>query len=251
MTMSLRWNLVSVDETSSTQDLADRLAAGGATEGTVVMARTQSVGRGRTGKSWLSPAGGLYVSLVLKPPPSSPLPLLPLATTFAVVDGLKSSVGVRPLVRWPNDVLLEGKKVGGVICEANFANHRLSHVIVGVGVNCNSSAKSLGRLSRAATTLAVETNREIDIDAVLRGFLSSFEPIYQHWVAGHDLVGERKTEISTIGKKVELRERGTGRMLTCLAKDVLRDGSLVILHRGTQRTVKAEDVDSLAELAPA
>lgn len=248
MKMALDWNLVSVDETTSTQDLAERLAREGAKQGTVVMARTQSEGRGRTGKSWLSPVGGLYVSLILRPPASSRLELLPLSTAFAVLDGLKASTGVSPSVRWPNDVLLGGRKVGGVICEASFSNRRLAYVIVGVGINCNSSAKSLGRLARIATTLAIETNREIDVSAVLRGLLSSFEGVYQRWVRGDDLVEDRRSQISTMGKRVALIMKDSNRRVTCLAKDVQKDGSLVIVRRGKTEAVKAEDVDSLVEL---
>ncbi len=123
-------------ETGSTSDDARALAREGTPGGTVVLASSQSSGRGRLGRSWLSPTGGLYLSLVLKPEVApSELPSLSLAIGLGIVRGLEGCFGVRPTLKWPNDVQLAGGKLAGILLEMAAEADRVNWVVVGVGVN--------------------------------------------------------------------------------------------------------------------
>ncbi|HXW37515.1 MAG TPA: biotin--[acetyl-CoA-carboxylase] ligase [Nitrososphaerales archaeon] len=244
---SLKWSLVTLDEVSSTQDEAAKLAEAGADEGTVVMAATQTEGRGRTGRSWLSPTGGLYFSLLVRPKSVNRLQLLPLVASFSVVDGVRDSTAVKSSVRWPNDVVVHGKKASGVICESSFKGGKPKYSLVGIGVNCNSSIKSLGRLSRRVTTLAMECGHEVDVSAVLRATLTSFQGLYSKWESGEDVIASRKSDISTIGQRVELRKKD-GKTVRRMVLDVTSEGELAVKQTRKSMYVRAEDVDLVTEL---
>ena len=121
----------------STNDAARELAAAGAPEGTVVVANEQTAGRGTKGRSWHSAPGlGLYVSTLLRPAPGD-LSLLPLAAGVAARDAVESSHGLSARLRWPNDILFDGRKLGGVLCESSIAGGRPEFAILGIGLNVN------------------------------------------------------------------------------------------------------------------
>ena len=120
---------------SSTNDVAKEMALRGAPEGTVVVADEQTAGRGTKGRSWHSPKGkGLSLSVVLRPA-SAKLSLLPLAAGLAVREAVERSHGLSAWLRWPNDVVWEGKKLGGILCESGFLGNRPEYAILGVGLN--------------------------------------------------------------------------------------------------------------------
>jgi len=119
----------------STNDIVREMALRGAAEGTVVVAEEQTAGRGTKGRPWHSPKGkGLYVSVVLRPSAVA-LSLLPLAAGLAARGALERSHGLSARLRWPNDVVWEGKKLGGILCESGFLGNRLEYAILGVGLN--------------------------------------------------------------------------------------------------------------------
>jgi len=120
---------------TSTNDVAREMALRGAPEGTAVVAEEQTAGRGTKGRSWHSPRGkGLYVSLVLRPE-AAEITLLPLAAGLAAREAVERSHGLSARLRWPNDILWEGKKLGGILCESGFLGNRPEYVILGVGLN--------------------------------------------------------------------------------------------------------------------
>ena len=129
------WTLVALDSVGSTNDEAARLADAGAPEGTVVWSREQTGGRGRRGRQWASPAGNLYTSTVLRPDCAAPRAAeLGFVAALAVADIVPAG---RPLrVKWPNDVLIEGGKVAGILLESAVGQTgRVQHVVAGIGVN--------------------------------------------------------------------------------------------------------------------
>lgn len=138
----------------STNDVAKELAVGGAPAGTLVLADAQTAGRGRGDRRWASPKGkGLYFTLVLRPA-SLPNPgLLPIRAGLGVVRVLARLVpGARPALKWPNDVLLDDKKCGGVLAEATWDGSRPRYVVVGIGLNVSTKEKELPRALRSAST---------------------------------------------------------------------------------------------------
>ena len=124
----------------STNDLAKDLARQGYPEGSVVVAETQSAGRGRLGRVWESPPGtGIYLSVILRPRlPPTELPKLTLTAAVAVVEAIKEATGLSMGIKWPNDILLAGKKLGGILTEMETESDQMSHVILGVGLNINT-----------------------------------------------------------------------------------------------------------------
>jgi len=120
----------------STNDEAKRLAREGAAEGTAVVAAEQTAGRGTKGRSWHSARGlGLYASVILRPRSAARLSLLPLAAGLAAREAVERTTGLLPGLRWPNDLILDGKKLGGVLCETEFSGNKVAFAVVGLGLN--------------------------------------------------------------------------------------------------------------------
>ena len=251
MTKVIPWRFVNVGTVDSTQRVADEMATSGALHGQVVVATRQVMGRGRFDRSWLSPEGGLYMSLVLRPSGESDLRLLPLLGAFSVVEGITKKVGILSLVRWPNDVTITGKKVAGVIAESKFSGTGLSHVILGIGINCNFGSVSLGSLGESSTTLSDQVGAPVDVDAVRDATLESLASMYHDWEEGRaaTIFADRKSWFSTTGKTVEVEMLGGGGKITCRAQEVMEDGSLVTTRAdGSKLVMRGEEILRLREL---
>jgi len=172
-----RYDFPSLD---TTMREATERAERGAPEGTLIVAYEQTSGRGRLGRSWVSqPSVGLYFSLVLRPPlaPAAALALT-LAAGLGVARGVGESCGRRCDLRWPNDVLLGGKKCCGVLVEMTAAEERVRHAVVGVGVNVNQRELP-AELASIATSLHIETGCEYLREAVLEAVLRRMEQYYE------------------------------------------------------------------------
>src|SRR5439155_23352590 len=147
-------------ETDSTQHVARDLARAGAPEGTIVIAERQTAGRGRLGRQWHSPTGlNLYCSIVLRPAlPPGVVPQIALVAGTAAAAAIEAETGVRPAIKWPNDVLLGGRKIVGILVEMDSEVERVHHVIAGIGVNLNAPRASFPHDLRAkASSLFAET----------------------------------------------------------------------------------------------
>lgn len=169
---SLLW----FDRVSSTNDVAEQLAAAGAEHGTVVVAEDQERGRGRQGRTWFSPAGsGLYVSVVLRPeelrlargPESlAAASSVTLAAGVALAEALRTSTGLPVEIKWPNDLVVGGRKLCGVLAEASAAVGGLQHVVLGFGINVLPAAFPI-ELSDRATSIEAELGHAVDPAEVL------------------------------------------------------------------------------------
>jgi BirA family transcriptional regulator, biotin operon repressor / biotin---[acetyl-CoA-carboxylase] ligase len=251
MVGSVSWTFRNLGTVTSTQQLADEMAQSGAPQGQVVMATEQILGIGRLGREWRSPPGGLYMSLVLRPVRTSEMQLLPLMGAFSIVEGIRKATGIVSLVRWPNDVTIEGKKVAGVIAETKYQGPVVSHVIVGMGINCNFSAESLGALALNSTTLSDHLGTPVDLDNLRDTTLQSFGMMYSRWENNSDkeIFAERAGWFSTLGKKVEIEMLAGGAKIICTAQRVLEDGSLIATdEQGRPLTIRGEDIQRLREL---
>ena len=154
---------------SSTNDVAKEMALRGAPEGTVVVADEQTAGRGTKGRSWHSPKGkGLSLSVVLRPA-SAKLSLLPLAAGLAVREAVERSHGLSARLRWPNDIVWEGKKLGGILCESGFLGNRPEYAILGVGLNVDQELDDFPEdLRGLAVSVRMACRRPADGAALLR-----------------------------------------------------------------------------------
>jgi BirA family biotin operon repressor/biotin-[acetyl-CoA-carboxylase] ligase len=172
------------DELDSTQRLARELARHDADEGTTVIAERQTAGRGRLGRQWHSPAGlNLYCSVVLRPPLApAAVPCLALIAGLAVVDAVRDVAGLAGALKWPNDVLLAGRKVAGILTEMEAELERVRFVIAGIGVNVNAVAFP-PELAAKATSLRLAGGRPVDRAAFAAGLLAALEGRYRRFLA--------------------------------------------------------------------
>jgi BirA family biotin operon repressor/biotin-[acetyl-CoA-carboxylase] ligase len=170
----MRFEIHRLDSCPSTNDAARELAAAGAPEGTVVVAEEQTAGRGTKGRFWHSPRGlGLYVSVLLRPAFAG-LSLLPLAAGLAARDAVESSHGADALLRWPNDIMLGERKLGGVLCESTFLGDRPDHAILGVGLNVNHLPGDFPpSLRDSAVSLRIALGRPADPGRLLEALLAA------------------------------------------------------------------------------
>jgi BirA family biotin operon repressor/biotin-[acetyl-CoA-carboxylase] ligase len=174
-------------EIDSTQRLARELARGGAVEGTVVVAEAQTSGRGRLGRTWHSPAGvNLYATIVLRPArPPAVVPQLALVAGVAVADAVRAVTSLDARVKWPNDVLVGGRKVAGVLTEMEGEADRVRFVLVGIGVNVNVDPATFPpEIVGTATSLRAAAGAPVDRAALTGALLAAMEARYGRYLAG-------------------------------------------------------------------
>ena len=249
-----------LDSVSSTNTVARRLAQQGAESGEVVWAEWQSAGRGRRGKTWRCPKGkGILASIIIRPTgPSLPLPMLSLAAALAVAEAIERNTRVPAQTKWPNDVLIRGKKVAGILVEASSPSPRqtVPYAIVGIGVNANfrladllTEMKYPGQVvPERVTTLLDELGKEVDRSALLTQTVELLEDnvrLIENDKAPQLLSAWRKKD-AFLGKVVEVQMGNE--TLQGTYQDVAEDGSLVLLSPdGSRRHLPAGE---LSELRP-
>lgn len=183
----LRGEIVHRSTVDSTNRLAAELARGGAAEGTTVVAEQQTAGRGRLGRTWVSPASvNLYASIVLKPRiPPLEVPRLTLVAGLAVAEAIRDSGPFEPRIKWPNDVLLDGRKVAGILTELEAEADRVRFVIVGIGVNLNATRADFPpELRTKATSLALASGAPVDRAAFTGRLLTRLDAAYAAFLDG-------------------------------------------------------------------
>jgi BirA family biotin operon repressor/biotin-[acetyl-CoA-carboxylase] ligase len=191
----------------STMDVAFQLALDGEAEGTIVCAETQSKGRGRMGRSWVSPKGkGIYASLILRPTLSTlDVPKLTLLGAVALCEVLRTEYQLAATIKWPNDILIDGKKLAGFLLELNAEMERVRFVILGFGVNVNTS---MSTLPEASTSVKHELGKNVSRVELMQKFLQSFETWYQKsLIQGFEPMMKRWKELSsTIGRPIRISD---------------------------------------------
>jgi len=235
---------------TSTNDMAKELARKGALEGTVIVAGTQTHGRGRLEREWISPEGGLWFSIILHPKANPrDAPKLTLTMSVAVAKTINKLFDLEAEIKWPNDVLIRGRKVCGILTETSTEGDALNFVVVGVGVNANFSLKDFpAHLRRSVTTLKEELKKEIEREALLRSLLEETERYYNMVAQGefNTILVEWKPFAKFLGSYVEvtsLDERFEG-----WATDVDENGALRMkLNDQTTRKIIAGDVTIRAQ----
>jgi BirA family transcriptional regulator, biotin operon repressor / biotin---[acetyl-CoA-carboxylase] ligase len=194
--------------TDSTNRVAMELGYAGEPEGAVILAEEQTAGHGRAGRSWHSErAAGIYVTLLLRPK-ISPVqaPLLTMMAGLSAHAAIQAQTGLQPDVKWPNDLILNGQKVGGLLTEMHAEPTLVRFVIVGIGINMNQETFP-SELNRVATSLRVETGKNQSRLELLVRLLREFETDYNRFLReGSSSVTERFTQVSSyaLGKKVRV-----------------------------------------------
>jgi BirA family biotin operon repressor/biotin-[acetyl-CoA-carboxylase] ligase len=230
-------------ECDSTNDEARALAERGEPHGALVVAEYQRAGRGRMGRSWQAPPGSsLLFSLLLRPPlaPASAQKAV-MAVSLGVREGIRRTCGLPACLKWPNDILIGGKKAGGVLCELGLDGPTLQYLIVGAGVNVNFDPRQVEGIPPDATSIQRETGRPQPRAELLRAILDEIEPRYDVIRRGGSLRTEWARALYTLGRRV--RVALSDGEWTGLAEAVGEEGALLLkLEAGTRRTILAGDV---------
>lgn len=235
-----------VEEIGSTNDAVMAAGRSGAPEGLAVLADRQTAGRGRRGRAWASPPGvGLYTSILLRPEqPPALVPLVTLVAGLAVAEAILEVAGLDPLLKWPNDLLVDGRKVAGILTEMTSVDARVSCLAVGIGINVNHGARDLpGDLLPVATSLRLVSGRAVPRCDLAAAVYNSLDRWYQVFGEGKTgtILAQGRQRSATLGRSVDVlagEERWRG-----LAMDLDADGALLVREGdGGVRRVLAGDV---------
>lgn len=218
-------------ETPSTNDEAKRLARAGAGEGTVVIAGSQLNGRGKLGRTWFSPKGkGIYLSIIIEPFKSQenllPLTLLGALSAARALNGL-TDLGAK--VKWPNDIMVSGKKIGGVLTETLKGPRGTNPIIIGIGLNIYTEKTGLPEeLKTNTTSLTIEGAKKVPIPKLITTLLEEMEKLYFLMLANKSdqIIDEWKILCETVGRHIKIRAEGAtweGKVT-----DIGDDGELII-----------------------
>lgn len=199
------------DSLGSTNDEAARWAAQGAQEYSLVVANQQTAGRGREGHQWHSPPGSsLSFSLVIRPKVTGPhvLPRLTALGALAVHDALLNKYDLPSQIKWPNDVLIQGRKVAGILAEANWDGDRLGAVVLGIGINIGEEAptmaeKHTGPLHFPATSVSIHLGRPVDPVELLQTVLTELVS-WRPRVASQDFIAAWESNLAFRGETVQI-----------------------------------------------
>lgn len=240
--------ILSYRSVGSTNDMAARMAEGGSAEGLLITSEEQTRGRGRLGRHWHSPPGnGIYLSILLRPSFQPEMaPGISIMTGLALADALAKYFGDRVQIKWPNDLLISGKKVAGILTELSADKGRINYLVVGVGINVNQRASDFPEDIRSTATsirrALRKTGRFTDRIKLLQQFLLNFEKEYRKY-SNHQL-GKSLSRLSKYssltGKKVEIisgRQRLHGK-----AKGIDGSGALLLESDGKTIAVNSGEV---------
>ena len=234
------------DTAASTNIIAMEMAAEGCTEGAIVIADTQTAGKGRLGRTWLSPPGSnLYMSIVVRPViPPRDATALTLLSAVACASAITNHCGVPVSIKWPNDLLVENLKIGGILTEIRADIDRIYHAVVGIGINVNIARKDLpAEIRHIATSVLIKSGNSFNRTGLAAEIITEFDKWYGLLIIhGKKLITEKWTELSaTIGKQVrvsvgDLIYEGT-------AEGIDEEGLLIVkLADGGNRKFSAGDV---------
>ena len=228
------------EEVDSTNNKAKQIALE-ENDGTVVVSEMQTSGRGRRGREWHSPKGGIYVSFILKPNiPPEKAPQLTLVSSLALVETLNAmNHELNAKIKWPNDVLIRGKKVSGILTELSSDMEKINYIVVGVGVNLNTDQNNL---PETGTSLKLEMKKDVSVNLFLKSFLEKYDSVYQKYLDGdiNQIIKLWKDNSDTLGKNVKII--GINETYEGLAKDIDENGALILQVDNKEIKVYSGDV---------
>ena len=252
--IELKWQLktdiiarkiYSYKETSSTNDAAYHLAASGEKEGSVVIAESQTAGRGRMGRFWVSPKSkGAYFSIILRPDilPKE-VSSITLFSALSVAKTIREMAGLAAFIKWPNDVLINNKKICGILTEMNAETDKINFVIIGIGININTKEELL---PKGATSIMEARGAEISRVELVKGIFKNLDKYYRLFNSGQiaEIIKEYKEFSNFLGKRVQVAYHDT--KLEGYAIDVDKEGALILrMDSGLNERVLAGDVTML------
>jgi BirA family biotin operon repressor/biotin-[acetyl-CoA-carboxylase] ligase len=234
------------DTIDSTNSRAYALALQGAKEGEIVVAESQEKGKGRLGRDWFSPRFlNLYLSVILRPSiPPHQASLITLMAAVATADAIERFSGPKPFIKWPNDILVKGRKMAGLLNEIHSEVDRIHFVILGIGINLNVHGEMFPKEIRStATSLKIETGQIVSRKLFLQVLLEELERWYSLFLkeGGHAILKAWKDRAQIIGRRVKVTS--FGEILTGRAVDLDSNGALILKTDKGQRRIIAGDVE--------
>ncbi len=230
---------------SSTMDAARHEAEDGAPHGLIVVADEQTGGQGRRGRKWVSPLGNLYVTIVLRPEAWN-VRALAMIAPLATCEAIDDLAAVRSCIKWPNDVLIEGRKVAGILIDVHLAGDGVDFALVGIGINIALDPSRHEEIRDVATSLETESGRSVSREQLLATLLNRFERLYLDAGRDDSAFESWLGRLETLGRQVRVQfedhvDEGT-------AEDVDLDGNLLLRRTdGSVISVSAGDVTLTAE----
>lgn len=227
-------------ETTSTNEIAIHQAVHGAPEGTVVVAGIQTRGRGRLKRAWSTPEGNIALSVILYPDISS-LHLLIMMASLAVLHAVEKVTGLKAGIKWPNDVLVNGRKVCGILIESDVRNDRVYYTVTGIGINVNIGEAILAGVLTPATSLLIETGKEVSRLGLIQELLRDMDRMYSSLKSGEAIFDEWRNRLVTLGS--EVRVTAGSEVIEGIAESVDTSGNLLVRDAsGTLHRIVAGDV---------
>ncbi|MBR1865605.1 MAG: biotin--[Lachnospiraceae bacterium] len=231
-------------EMDSTNTQAKRLGENDAVNGTVVVTERQTAGRGRRGKTWVSPVGNCYISLLLRPEILiNRASVITLVSAMALAKAIKQVTSLDTMIKWPNDVIANGKKLCGILTESSTDLEYINYVVVGIGINTNQT-EFPEEIREMASSIRLETGAKTNRAELLGSFLNTFEQYYETFLKTEDL-SELSEEYNRLlinrGKEVKIIEQEQERILRAVGIDQ-KGGLIVENERGVQETIISGEV---------
>jgi BirA family biotin operon repressor/biotin-[acetyl-CoA-carboxylase] ligase len=247
-TKSLGKRVYYFDSVDSTQNHAMKIASEQTSHGTLIIAEKQTNGKGRLGRKWVSPRGGIWLSIILHPKfDISVITLFPIASALALSNAIEKTLNIKSELKWPNDITIKGKKVAGMLVDASIESNKIESMILGVGINYNVEVKQIEKILKTTpnfygVTSLSEHNKTIKSILLVQSFLLELEEIYNILNTGDikKIIRDWTKKSSTIGQNIELNtEDGKIKGKAIKIDD---DGALVISTNKKNKRITSGDV---------
>lgn len=242
-TSQLGRNIIHFDTIDSTNQKAKELASKGAKDGTIIISEIQESGSGRFKRVWSSPKGGIWFSMILRPNIAPPECTKLTQITAAAMYKSLSSFGANVNIKWPNDIVLNNKKLCGILTELKCDLETVDYLIVGIGLNVNIE-NFADEISSIATSLKIEFNKEFNRAEIISSFLNTFEGLYNQFVNNGDIsetIAICREHSNLFGKKAKLITCNNVEEITCLR--LSEEGNLIVKDsHGNEKAVLSGEI---------
>jgi len=241
------------DSIDSTQNQALKIANEPENNGAVIIAATQTGGKGRTGRKWISPKGGIWLSIILHPKfDISITTLFPIASSLALSKAIENTFEITPELKWPNDLTIKGKKIAGILVDAAFESNKIENLVLGVGINFNVDIKAIKKTLKDTPNFygvasLSEQNKKVKPIQLVQNFFVELEKIYEllNKKQTKKIISEWTKRSSTLGKNVEINT--TDGKIKGKATKIDEDGALIISNKNKTEKVIAGDIIHLSK----
>ena len=241
------------DSIDSTQNQALKMAEDVANDGTIIVAAKQTGGHGRSGRKWVSPKGGIWISIILHPTfDISITTLFPIASALALSIAIEKTFSIQPELKWPNDLTIKGKKVAGMLVDVSLESNKIENLVLGVGINFDVNVKQIEKSLKGTSNfygVASLSDQKQNIKPIqlVQTFLIELEKIYKSLNAKQTkkIISEWTVRSSTIGKNVELNTSDS--KIKGKAIKIDDDGALVVSENNKNHRIIAGDIIHLSK----